>query len=142
MDKLTPILDVLNQQKQLLQNLSQILASELTAISQRHGDALVAVSQQKEQHLQQIQANDKTLQKLGFQDVLRAMPALQQQADDIRQLLASCKAQNETNYHAALQTQIAVDKIRKILFGDQQNKLYNAKGTAQSGSLLGGGIKA
>ncbi|WP_199609002.1 flagella synthesis protein FlgN [Flocculibacter collagenilyticus] len=136
-------LELLIQQESCLEQLLEVMKKELTAIAERDHQALTDLVALKEELLKQITNIDNTLAQTNLSAERKENPVLDKKINTIKELLEQCKAQNEANFLAANQSQIAVNKLRTILFGASGTTTYGKKGTAYSSSpTLGKGIKA
>lgn len=107
---------ILAQQLDELNTMADILKQELEAIVARDHESLISVVESKVASLQSIQQRDQHIAKLIDQDGIdktEYQPIINQ----INQVLADCKKQNDVNQVAANQSQIASQKLKNILFG-------------------------
>lgn len=107
---------ILTQQLDDLNNMSNTLNQELDAIVKRDHESLISVVEAKMTLLQSIQQRDLHIAKLVEQadsDTTEYQPVINQ----INEVLTECKKQNDVNQVAANQSQIASQKLKNILFG-------------------------
>ncbi|WP_372766377.1 flagellar export chaperone FlgN [Pseudoalteromonas sp.] len=110
---------ILSQQQSELDEMAQLLAQELDAIVARDHELLISVVERKVELLRSMQQRDQhiaTFIEQGKVDIT----TFQEQVNQINQLLAECKNQNDVNQIAANQSQIASQKLKDILFGKSQ----------------------
>lgn len=134
--------DLLNQQKGQLQNMLDILAKELQAISQRNGKSLVQLAHEKEQQLNSIRKTDAAINNEATIELIKSTPLLTELKQEILDLLEQCQQQNEVCYLTASQNQVAVEQVKSLLIGGAKNTTYNEFGQKNSFGSLGKGIKA
>lgn len=130
------------EQKQNLDALWLILQNELESINSRNGSALESTAKEKVILLNKISTLDKKLINSSLEQIKEVVPSIKEDINAINEQLNNCKQQNDTNAHAAHQTQIAVKKVTDILLGSIKSLTYDNKGKSQAGTLLSKGIKA
>lgn len=111
---------ILSQQLNELNEMSQLLQKELDAIVSRDHETLISVVESKVASLRSIQQRDQHIAKLFEQEGTDAT-FFQNEISQINQLLADCKKQNDVNQVAANQSQLASQKLKDILFGKNQS---------------------
>ena len=142
MDNHIQVMDLLNEQKNNLAQLSNALNSELAAISSRNADNLTESSVSKLEILKKVQSVDKRLAHLGLGELIQLSAEIDELVKEVKAQLAVCQKQNDINAHAAHQTHVAVNKVKEILLGSKQSLTYDKKGATAGNSMLGKGIKA
>jgi len=136
-------LQLLAKQHEQLSALAQIIADEKQVLQQHDPEALLAISQNKNTLLLEIQKLDQTIsQNQAFaQD--KAAGKLTQQLTEITDLLAHCQQQNLVNGQIIQQSQLAVERMKTSLL-ENHNKsaiTYDSKGKKSAG-LSSLGLKA
>ncbi|AIY64926.1 flagellar protein FlgN [Pseudoalteromonas piratica] len=111
---------ILSQQLDELNNMSQLLEKELDAIVSRDHENLISVVESKVESLRSIQQRDQHIAKL-FDQGDTDISSFKDEISQINQLLADCKKQNDVNQVAANQSQLASQKLKDILFGKNQS---------------------
>jgi flagella synthesis protein FlgN len=111
---------ILSQQLDELNNMSQLLEKELDAIVSRDHEHLISVVESKVESLRSIQQHDQHIAKL-FDQGDTDISSFKDEISQINQLLADCKKQNDVNQVAANQSQLASQKLKDILFGKNQS---------------------
>jgi flagella synthesis protein FlgN len=139
----TTSLQLLAKQHEQLSALAQIIADEKQVLQQHDPEALLAISQNKNTLLLEIQKLDQTIsQNQAFaQD--KAAGKLTQQLTEITDLLAHCQQQNLVNGQIIQQSQLAVERMKTSLL-ENHNKsaiTYDSKGKKSAG-LSSLGLKA
>ena len=135
--------ELLAQQFSQLKDLEQIIADEKQILQQHQPDALIKVSEQKNQLLVTIQSLDKkiSLDQQFAQD--KAAGNLTQELAEIESLLLKCQQQNQVNGQIIAQSQLAVERMKTSLL-ENHNKTaitYDSKGKKSAG-LSSIGLKA
>lgn len=136
-------LQLLAQQHQQLTSLASVIAHEKEVLQQHDPEALLIISQEKNQLLVAIQALDKniSLNQEFAQD--KAAGKLTQQIEEITQLLEQCQQQNLVNGKIIQQSQLAVERMKTSLL-ENHNKnaiTYDSQGKKSAG-LSSIGLKA
>ena len=136
-------LQLLAQQHQQLTSLASIIAHEKEVLQQHDPEALLTVSQEKNQLLLAIQTLDQqlSLNQEFAQD--KAAGRLAQPLADITQLLEHCQQQNLINGRIIQQSQLAVERMKTSLL-ENHNKnaiTYDSHGKKSAG-LSSIGLKA
>ena len=134
--------DLLNIQKGLLKKMLTTLDSELEAIRQRNGEALIDIARDKEQQLVSIKKADSAINSEASIELIKSTPELTQLKQDVLDLLEQCQQKNEVCYLTASQNQIAIEQVKSLLIGGSKNTTYNELGQKNSFGSLGRGIKA
>jgi flagella synthesis protein FlgN len=126
-----------------LQELEQVITNEKLILQQHQPDALLQISQKKNQILLSIQNLDQKimLNQAFAQD--KAAGLLSQELTDIENLLKLCQQKNQINGRIIAQSQLAVERMKTSLL-ENHNKTsitYDSKGK-KSGGLSSIGLKA
>jgi len=135
--------ELLAQQFSQLKALEKIIIDEKEILQQHQPDALVQISEQKNQLLISIQTLDK---KISFNQQFaqdKAAGKLTVELDEIESLLLRCQQKNQVNGQIIAQSQLAVERMKSSLL-ENHNKAamtYNSKGK-KSGGLSSIGLKA
>lgn len=135
--------ELLAQQFSQLQELEQVITEEKLVLQQHQPDALLQVSEKKNQLLLSIQNLDQqiSLNQVFAQD--KAAGFLSQELSDIESLLKLCQQKNQVNGQIIAQSQLAVERMKTSLL-ESHNKTsvtYDSKGK-RSGGLSSIGLKA
>ena len=135
--------ELLAQQLSQLQELEQVITEEKLVLQQHQPDALLQVSEKKNQLLLSIQTLDQqiSLNQVFAQD--KAAGFLSQELSDIESLLKLCQQKNQVNGQIIAQSQLAVERMKTSLL-ESHNKTsvtYDSKGK-RSGGLSSIGLKA
>lgn len=135
--------ELLAQQFSQLQELEQVITEEKLVLQQHQPDALLQVSEKKNQLLLSIQTLDQqiSLNQVFAQD--KAAGFLSQELSDIESLLKLCQQKNQVNGQIIAQSQLAVERMKTSLL-ESYNKTsvtYDSKGK-RSGGLSSIGLKA
>ncbi|WP_114325268.1 flagellar export chaperone FlgN [Candidatus Colwellia aromaticivorans] len=135
--------ELLAQQFAQLQELEQIITDEKLVLQQHQPDALLQISEKKNQLLLSIQNLDKqiSINQIFAQD--KAAGLLSQELADIESLLKLCQQKNQVNGQIIAQSQLAVERMKTSLL-ESHNKTsvtYDSKGK-KSGGLSSIGLKA
>ncbi|QBG35247.1 flagellar export chaperone FlgN [Litorilituus sediminis] len=134
---------LLAQQLEQLKTLETLIAQEKSILQQHDPDALIKVSQEKNQLLLAIEALDKriALDQPFAQE--KAAGKLTAELEEITKLLEHCQKQNAINGSIIQQSQLAVERMKTSLL-ENHNKstiTYDNKGK-KSGGLSSIGLKA
>ncbi len=134
---------LLAQQHEQLKSLEIIIANEKEILQQHDPDALIKISNEKNDLLLAIQALDQqiSVNQAFAQD--KAAGKLEQELEAIAKLLAHCQKQNQVNGQIIQQSQLAVERMKTTLL-ESHNKsaiTYDNKGK-KSGGLSSIGLKA
>ena len=135
--------ELLAQQFSQLKALEKIIIDEKEILQQHQPDALVQISEQKNQLLISIQTLDK---KISFNQQFaqdKAAGKLTVELDEIESLLLRCQQKNQVNGQIIAQSQLAVERMKSSLL-ENHNKAamtYDSKGK-KSGGLSSIGLKA
>jgi len=135
--------ELLAQQFFQLQKLEQVITEEKLVLQQHQPNALLQVSEKKNQLLLSIQSLDQkiTINQAFAQD--KAAGFLSQELSDIENLLKLCQQKNQVNGQIIAQSQLAVERMKTSLL-ESHNKTsvtYDSKGK-RSGGLSSIGLKA
>lgn len=135
--------ELLAQQLSQLQELEQVIMEEKLVLQQHQPNALLQISERKNQLLLSIQNLD---QQIGINQVFaqdKAAGFLNQELADIESLLTLCQQKNQVNGQIITQSQLAVERMKTSLL-ESHNKTsvtYDSKGK-KSGGLSSIGLKA
>ena len=135
--------ELLAQQLIQLQELDQIITDEKLVLQQHQPDALLQISQKKNQLLLSINNLDQqiSVNQAFAQD--KAAGFLGEELDNIENLLKLCQQKNQVNGQIIAQSQLAVERMKTSLL-ESHNKTsvtYDSKGK-KSGGLSSIGLKA
>jgi flagella synthesis protein FlgN len=135
--------ELLAQQFSQLQELEQIITDEKLVLQQHQPDALLQISEKKNQLLLSIQKLDQQIRinQAFAQD--KAAGFLGKQLTEIESLLTLCQQKNQVNGQIITQSQLAVERMKTSLL-ESHNKTsvtYDSKGK-KSGGLSSIGLKA
>jgi len=134
---------LLAQQLQQLLTLEKLIETEKQVLQQHDPEALLSISQDKNQQLLAIEALDKqiSLDQQFAKD--KAAGLLEDKLNEITNLLAHCQQQNLVNGQIIQQSQLAVERMKtSLLENHTKNTItYDNKGK-KSGGLSSIGIKA
>jgi flagella synthesis protein FlgN len=134
---------LLNQQKEQLQQLETLLVSEREVLKQQKPALLTELTSEKNDLLLSIQSLDKDLGK-NFEFLKEKSEGLHQTTlDQIKTLLLHCKEMNLVNGNVIQQSQLVVERLKTSLLDNQSKSsmTYDSKGK-KSGGLSSLGIKA
>jgi len=139
----TQSIELLAQQFSQLQELEQVITDEKLILQQHQPDALLEVSEKKNQLLLSIQNLD---QQIGINQVFaqdKAAGFLSQELADIENLLKLCQQKNQVNGQIITQSQLAVERMKTSLLESHSKTsvTYDNKGK-KSGGLSSIGLKA
>jgi flagella synthesis protein FlgN len=135
--------ELLAEQFSQLQELEQVITDEKIVLQQHQPDALLEVTEKKNQLLLSIQNLD---QKISINQVFaqdKAAGLLSQELAAIEKLLELCQKKNQINGQIITQSQLAVERMKTSLL-ESHNKTsvtYDNKGK-KSGGLSSIGLKA
>jgi len=135
--------ELLAQQHAQLQKLDLVITEEKLVLQQHQPNALLQISEEKNQLLLSIQSLD---QKISVNQVFaqdKAAGFLSQELADIENLLKHCQQKNQVNGQIIAQSQLAVERMKTSLL-ESHNKTsvtYDSKGK-KSGGLSSIGLKA
>ncbi|PCI56647.1 MAG: flagellar biosynthesis protein FlgN [Gammaproteobacteria bacterium] len=135
--------ELLAQQHAQLQKLDLVITEEKLVLQQHQPNALLQISEEKNQLLLSIQSLD---QKISVNQVFaqdKAAGFLSQELADIENLLKLCQQKNQVNGQIIAQSQLAVERMKTSLL-ESHNKTsvtYDSKGK-KSGGLSSIGLKA
>lgn len=135
--------ELLAQQFAQLQELEQVITEEKLILQQHEPNALLQISEKKNQLLLSIQNLDQqiSINQAFAQD--KAAGFLSQELADIESLLKLCQQKNQVNGQIIAQSQLAVERMKTSLL-ESHNKTsvtYDSKGK-KSGGLSSIGLKA
>ena len=139
----TQSIELLAQQFSQLQELEQVITDEKLVLQQHQPDALLEISEKKNQLLLSIQNLDQqiSINQVFAQD--KAAGFLSQELADIENLLMLCQQKNQVNGQIIAQSQLAVERMKTSLLESHSKTsvTYDNKGK-KSGGLSSIGLKA
>lgn len=139
----TQSIELLAQQFSQLQALEQVITEEKLVLQQHQPDALLEISEKKNQLLLSIQNLDQqiSINQIFAQD--KAAGFLSQELADIESLLKLCQQKNQVNGQIIAQSQLAVERMKTSLLESHSKTsvTYDSKGK-KSGGLSSIGLKA
>jgi len=136
-------LQLLAQQHQQLTSLASVIAHEKEILQQHDPEALLIISQEKNQLLLAIQTLDKKISRNQEFAQDKAAGKLVLEIKEITQLLEQCQQQNLVNGKIIQQSQLAVERMKTSLL-ENHNKnaiTYDCHGKKSAG-LSSIGLKA
>ncbi|MBL4823323.1 MAG: flagellar export chaperone FlgN [Colwellia sp.] len=134
---------LLAQQISQLQELKQVITDEKLILEQHQPDALLQITEKKNQLLMSIQNLD---QQIGINQVFaqdKAAGFLSIELAEIENLLTLCQQKNLVNGQIIAQSQLAVERMKTSLLESHSRTsvTYDKKGK-KSGGLSSIGLKA
>lgn len=139
----TQSIELLAQQFSQLQALEQVITDEKLVLQQHQPDALLEISEKKNQLLLSIQNLDQqiSVNQVFAQD--KAAGFLSEELTDIENLLKLCQQKNQVNGQIIAQSQLAVERMKTSLLESHSKTsvTYDNKGK-KSGGLSSIGLKA
>lgn len=135
--------ELLAQQHSQLQALEQIIVDEKQVLQQHQPEALLQISEQKNQLLLAIQSLDQQISLNQAFAADKVAGYLEQELSDIKNLLERCQQKNHVNGQIIAQSQLAVERMKtSLLEGHNKSSVtYDNKGK-KSGGLSSIGLKA
>ncbi len=134
---------LLTQQHEQLKSLEEIIANEKKILQQHDPDALLKISNEKNDLLIAIQTLDQeiSVNQQFAQD--KAAGILEKELAEITNLLTHCQKQNQVNGQIIQQSQLAVERMKTTLLESHSKNTitYDNKGK-KSGGLSSIGLKA
>jgi flagellar biosynthesis/type III secretory pathway chaperone len=137
-----PLSELLQEQLTTLNDIKDVIATELEAVKLRDGQALVSAASDKVPLLQKVSEIDLQISQHPELDSIKDKPQLVELQTKITSALEICQTQNEVVYLSAKQTELAVEKVKSIIVGGSKNTTYDAYGKKSSNAALTKGIKA
>ena len=137
------IAEQVTQQVNFLEQLATLLEQEKDILQQQTPEALIAVTEQKNQLLLSIEQLDKALNS-NTDFINERQQGLHQDAlNTCKQLLERCKEQNQINGEIIQQSQLAVERMKTTLLENHNRSAmtYDSKGKKSAG-LSSLGLKA
>lgn len=135
--------ELLAQQLSQLKELEQVITDENIVLQQHQPDALLQVTEKKNQLLISIQNLDQqiSINQIFAQD--KAAGFLTQELAEIESLLEHCQQKNLVNGQIIAQSQLAVERMKTSLLEShsKSSMTYDNKGK-KSGGLSSIGLKA
>lgn len=134
---------LLQQQKQLLEELLLLLRQEIAALASRDITALEQISSQKISLLQQLQQNDDTLANITDISQHKTASWFVEHVAMLDTLLGQCKTQNDINQQTLEQSQLTLARFKTELLSSRGKSglTYTSKGKPAVDNK-GKGIKA
>ena len=134
---------LLDQQRQLLDELLLLLRQELASLASRDVSALESITQQKLGMLQQLQQNDAALADSADITLHKSAPWFLQQVAKLDAQLSECKTQNDINQQTLEQSQLTLARFKTELLSSRGKAglTYTSKGKPTVDSK-GKGVKA
>jgi flagella synthesis protein FlgN len=132
---------IISQHKQL-QELQQVLETELHLISSRDAEDLITLLKSKEALLDSVQAQDVLIAKL-YKDASpeqQSSPELTQLLDSAIEMVAQCQYRTAINQTAVEQGQLRLEHLRNLLLESRakESMTYDKSGRTRGGSSSGG----
>ncbi|MEO9945611.1 flagellar export chaperone FlgN [Paraglaciecola sp.] len=125
-----------------LQELQQILETELHLISSRDAEALISLLKTKEALLVKIQEQDLAISKIysSASQELKDNPEIISLFDDAKELVSQCKFRTQINQTAVEQGQLRLEHLRSLLLESRakESMTYDKSGKTRGGSASGG----
>ncbi|WP_289028048.1 flagellar export chaperone FlgN [uncultured Paraglaciecola sp.] len=125
-----------------LQELQQILETELHLISSRDAEALISLLNTKETLLATIQEQDLVISKIYSRasQELKDNPEITSLFDDAKELVSQCKFRTQINQTAVEQGQLRLEHLRSLLLESRakESMTYDKSGKTRGGSTSGG----
>lgn len=125
-----------------LQELQQILETELHLISSRDAEALISLLNTKEALLATIQEQDLVISKIysSASQESKDNPEITSLFDDAKELLSQCKFRTQINQTAVEQGQLRLEHLRSLLLESRakESMTYDKSGKTRGGSTTGG----
>ena len=137
------IAEQVSQQINFLEQLATLLEQEKDILQQQNPEALIAITEQKNQLLLSIEQLDQALNN-NAEFINERQQGLHQEAlNACKQLLERCKAQNQINGEIIQQSQLAVERMKTTLLENHNRSAmtYDRKGKRSAG-LSSLGLKA
>ncbi|HEY0924454.1 flagellar export chaperone FlgN [Rheinheimera pacifica] len=137
------IIALLDQQKQLLDELLLSLRQEIAALASRDITALESIITLKTTQLQQLQQNDALLAACADIGEQKQQPWFKQKVAELDMQLEECKRQNDINQQTLEQSQLTLARFKTELLASRGKSglTYTSKGKPAVDSK-GKGIKA
>ena len=134
---------LLQQQKQLLEELLLLLRQEIAALASRDITALEQISSHKISLLQQLQQNDDTLANITDISQHKTASWFVEHVAMLDTLLGQCKTQNDINQQTLEQSQLTLARFKTELLSSRGKSglTYTSKGKPAVDNK-GKGIKA
>lgn len=135
--------ELLEQQFSQLKALEQVIIDEKHILQQHQPEALLQISEKKNQLLLAIQTLDQQISLNQAFASDKAAGLLEQELTEIKRLLENCQQKNYVNGQIIAQSQLAVERMKtSLLEGHNKSSVtYDNKGK-KSGGLSSIGLKA
>jgi flagella synthesis protein FlgN len=135
----------ITEQHNLLQELQQILETELHLISSRDAESLINLLKSKESMLDSIQNQDGVIETLYKQSPTeqQSEPEVVSLLEQAKELVTQCQFRTKINQTAIEQGQLRLEHLRNLLLESRakESMTYDKSGRTHGGST-GGGISA
>ncbi len=129
--------ELLNRQKEVLQQINNLLREEFGALKERQAFSLPAINQKKQVLLKELSTNDQTIGKLPNRDELKT--TYKKEREEIQELLKECHRQNAVNGKLIVMCMAANRRLGTTLskIKDRNSMTYDDKGSTHSISSSG-----
>ncbi|MGJ8681148.1 flagellar export chaperone FlgN [Paraglaciecola sp.] len=135
----------ITDQHNFLQELQQILETELHLISSRDAESLINLLKNKETLLESIQQQDVVIEKLYIQcdSEQQSNPEVVSLFEQAKEMVAQCQFRTKINQTAIEQGQLRLEHLRNLLLESRakESMTYDKSGRTRGGNT-GGGISA
>ncbi len=129
--------DLLERQKQILDQLAKLLKEEFAVLKDRQALSLPKINQQKQALLNELTANDQKISEMPDKDKLKT--TYKSQMDEIQNKLKNCQKQNSVN-GKLIQLSIASNRRLGVTLSklkDRNSMTYDGKGATHSRASSG-----
>ncbi|MCF1426737.1 MAG: flagellar protein FlgN [Shewanella sp.] len=137
----TDISALLDSQRQTLTKLHEVISDEKQALSQQQAESLLALAQQKQSLLQQLQQFDTQLS--SHPEKARLTTDLASAVADIKDALAHCQLANEANARLIEMNLASINRLASALQASRNasSLTYDGKGKTSTIPTLGNNLK-
>ncbi len=127
--------ELISKQLSQLQLLASLMDKEKEVLQQHKPEALIEVTQKKNELLIAIQSLDGVIAINTQFAQTKAAGGFEKELDEINTLLKYCQQQNIVNGQIIQQSQLAVERMKTTLLENhsKNSMTYNEKGKKQSG---------
>jgi flagellar biosynthesis protein FlgN len=134
---------LLAQQLTQLSQLESLLQQEREVLQKHSPDALLEITQQKNNLLAEIQTLDSTISTSQVFLQQKSKGELDVKLQEVENILTRCKELNQVNGQIITQSELAIDRMKSSLLEkhDKSSMTYDSKGKKHVG-LSSLGIKA
>lgn len=139
------LVTLLNQQIDVLSQLSELLDRELQLVSGREPEALMELLDEKSQLLEQVQQIDSSVSQhyLALSEHEKQDEVLTDRIDSAKSHLEQCKYKTAVNAKAVEQGQLKLNHLRNLLVESRARESLTYDKTGKTtGGQLGKGISA